>query len=1395
MSLWTQHETRLEELRQSIPGGPSGWAPQRLVYRDWWHWRDGELGFAHGRLALTGQNAGGKSSLLALAIPMLLDGDTSSIRLDPAQSRDRHLVWYLLGEDDADAVGDDTFRYEARTGYLALEFRHAGSGEYLTIGMGVSASRRSSRPLRAWWGFVLPKVRLGRDFDVRGPGERCLEHREFVLTVPEGTIVTTERGEYRREVNKVLFGMSDDDYQALISMLLQARRPKLGEQSGPERVCSLLRDALPGVPGEQLDRVAEVVDNIEQHQRNLDDVRRRADRLAEVDDNLHALAEVLVQDAARQYSETSGRLGNLSGRLKTARSLLADASAELEQLAARAAERNKRLAEIAAQLEVFHRDDKASLPARVAESRQRHDQASHRRQQLAARVDEQKARWQSHQTELARIETRFRDKAAAAAGGLRQLAVAAEQACWLECARECSRAAADVSGLLVTSTLREVDLTRPDGSLESCGEQLSQAYGVVVAAREKLDEATAELQRRRQELVVLEARRETLIDRESQAHDEAEERKSDLVRSLEEWRAGNSAFTIPDHVMGELMGRIWELDVADVAADPRSLTDSLRQHAANERERMARRQPELFREEARAQAETAQIEQHLCDLRRDGVEPTRSALRAAARKEAAGAGLKPLFAHVRFRAGVDEAVAARVEAAALEAGFLDLLLVAPGSEVPMAAGDAWFVPPGPTPHDTVSTLLDILEPEPEAPAWVASVLGAVRFGTASGERWITPDGHWRHGVARGRVTPWLTEAAGLVGQERRVATLEARLEALGQVKARAIAQQESAREEREALEGRLTAIGAQLEALAGAPWQPVIMALNQVGERRAQVADVNQEVAEAQSLVDLARATQARQEAAYRSTLADCPAATGLDRHGLDNRREALDRMVYMLRTRREDWRSLSDLVDNFAQQTGQLEQDRRALETTRADLAQADEQLAVALSSRSALEEQARDPEVSAIGAKIESLMAEKGSLSQEGESDSRLRDDLIGQQASSESTIDELEPQESEHRGRQARLHDRLRQRLLLHPRLAEMAGALERESPVAVVPRLPRPVEPETIEQEANARRARLQECLHRNQDTLGDYRPTPDEVWETVTFHYEGKLFTASDLHGKLLALADDYRGLIAQKEQELYQKIILHGILEELRRLIYQARLFTERTNGRLRGLSLSSREQLSLRLHIKNEDDVPGAGIARTLESLDQGSDYLPPERRDYLIQQVRAEIDRVRREAAARSEEISYLVSIQKALDYREWFEYQLLSLQPGRSAPTPVRNRGFGQRSTSAKAWALAVPVIAGVAARYSAGLSDAPRLIALDEAFAGFDTNNQVNYLKFLDGLSLSWIITSPDELAYSDNLSAAMAYRLSLEGNVHTAFPILWDGTRASEPISPAWADVASGVSLG
>lgn len=1376
LNLWTRHEIELERLRQAIPGGPAGWAPERLIFRDWWHWRDHELGFAHGRLALTGQNGSGKSTLLSLCLPTLLDGETSGGRLDPAMSRDRHLHWYLLGDEDADPEQPDAFAYSARTGYLALELRHGTTGAYLTIGMGVSAARNHPRLVREWWGFIVPERRLGRDWDVRGEeAGNCVGLRDLRAVLPAPCVVTEEKAEYRRQVNAHLFGMEDDDYQALVSMLLQARRPKLGEQAGPDHVCRLLRDSLPGVAAERLDRVAEVVENIERYQRNLRDATRRAEAVALVDARLREVAEILTQEAARQYQEVAGTLGSVAARLQKARAGLAAAVEESDQLRVRSENRATRLREIAASLGAYRERPDADLPRQLAAAQAAMRAAEGHATQLTRLLEQRLGDVGDQDAALLRTQERFGRRRDDVVRQWQQLAVAAGTEVWGAGERALQQAVRGLQGLGVVSEEAALSAVWPQPRLAAEGRALERAYRDAAEKRKARDVAEIEAQRLRERMAALRSAQAEAMDTEGRAEEHLAASRQELLDALEAWRLASTALALDPRALAPVALAVAAMEEVPGDGPSGLLVDVARAAEARRRALDAQRRQGL-EEAGRAAVLVESLETEIAAIEQDGVLPDRSALRREARATAEGQhGVRPLFHWMRFKDGVDEAIAAVVEAAGLEAGLFDLMVDA-------GARDAWVVPPSAA-WPGGPTLLEVLEPEPGAPPMVAAALGTVGWGEGPGDTWIAPDGRWRHGQAAGQVAPWLGLPTGVVGSDRRAAAGRARREALGRAHQGAVERRAAALERAASADRAAAALDTERQAAFGLPWQPLFSAVRDRAFASRVVEESRKRVEDARPAYDAAVAAHQDAHAAYENALEWLPEARPLDAEGLQARAGELDRVVHRLgQLQPED---LLEIVRAHREQAERRVRDAAEAERLRPDVAEAERVAAGARAQAVALEQRLADPDVARLRREIEILEAERLQREDDGRQDEQRSRVLFDQAASYRTLIAELEPQDTDLRSRASERLERLRERLGLHESLVEHVEALEREGQVAALPRLPRPVPEGTadaLEVATQAAKAKLHTFVHQHMDVLGEARPTPSAAWDTVSFHVEREEVSAAELGRRLAADVERDRQLIADEEQQLYERIIYHGILDELRQLISRARAFTKRTNDRLRGRRLSSGERLSLRLSACDAATVPGAVVGKALEELDQGGEWLSEERREVLLHQIRAEVERVRAEAQASGEVLGYYEAIRRGLDYRRWYEYHLMSEPSGAAQPVEVRSRGFGRWSTSAKAWALAVPVLAGVAARYeAAGKPDAPALVGLDEAFAGFDPNNQANYLRLLSDLGLHWVITCPEELPYGTGLSAAMAYRLSLDGNVHMAFPVLWDGQRVTEPL--------------
>jgi hypothetical protein len=109
-----------------------------------------------------------------------------------------------------------------------------------------------------------------------------------------GTVFDS-KADYRRMVNQKLFGMSEDQYAALIETLLQLRRPQLSKTLQPEALSRILTASLPPLEPQVIGRLAEGFQRLDRH-------RAERDGFAET---LKAVKSFL--DVYRRYVKTTAK--------------------------------------------------------------------------------------------------------------------------------------------------------------------------------------------------------------------------------------------------------------------------------------------------------------------------------------------------------------------------------------------------------------------------------------------------------------------------------------------------------------------------------------------------------------------------------------------------------------------------------------------------------------------------------------------------------------------------------------------------------------------------------------------------------------------------------------------------------------------------------------------------------------------------------------------------------------------------------------------------------------------------------------------------------------------------------------------------------------------------------
>ena len=153
---------------------------------------------------------------------------------------------------------------------------------------------------------------------------------------------------------------------------------------------------------------------------------------------------------------------------------------------------------------------------------------------------------------------------------------------------------------------------------------------------------------------------------------------------------------------------------------------------------------------------------------------------------------------------------------------------------------------------------------------------------------------------------------------------------------------------------------------------------------------------------------------------------------------------------------------------------------------------------------------------------------------------------------------------------------------------------------------------------------------------------------------------------------------------------------------------------------------------------------------------------------QQRIEAERARADRALGKDGGGGLLDqLARALDYRHWHRFRVERWQDGQW------RKLSGPASSGERALGLTVPLFAAVASFYSqSGSTSAPRLMLLDEAFAGIDDAARAHCMGLIHEFDLDFVITSEREWAcYAELPGVAICQQQRREG-VDAVFVSRW-----------------------
>lgn len=1309
------------------------WTALRAGIVDVWEFDNQEFRFHKGRLILRGRNESGKSKTLELLLPFLLDASTRPERLSAERNTSRRMIWNLLNERNPER--------KIRTGYVWMEFGRCddGGSKFITVGAGLHARRDGGSSVQSWY-FISPQ-RVGQGLALTNDKDEVVSRRQLPEILGETGHVFDSGAEYRAHLNRQLFDMEDEQYEALIHTLLELRQPKLSKNLDIDRVGALLSESLPPLDAGIIGQLATDFEELEEHRR---EVAARRQAGLDVRDAL----KVVRRYAALQTRALGDSLTSADSQYHKANSRLRQHQEAVEACTGELADtRDRQMAN-----ETSIRANRSALEVLLA------SEAYQTVQQIGGRKDNRKRMADDLATQERASEAA--DTAAAEAEGRRKEQETAAAKATEDEATSWDRA-------LAVARTAEIDVDSwgdwrggaQTWSKNDAKTEIRKVLAEPTAVHAELDASSGEVRQANQDL-------QTAARREQEAHDElrsARDRRDERLRDHEE---AEIAFRAA--VQDWFAGTPWtsSADVAGADLDPDSLGELARRLASSERARLGEDLSQIAVDRAPKVARRGEVEAEIEVLESTTHSPP---VPPTWRQRVATDAGSPFYLLCDFRPDVVSAQRAAMEGSMLAAGLLDSWVTQDGSILDSGA-DIWSAPLRPCDGPSLASVLVPSQDAPLPRDLVQRILESVPFTEdASAGEGFDPDGGWRFGALYGRSPAaearYIGETARQAERERRLQELRDELVALSRTLA--------ALEEREAeLRNQIQAVDQHASRFPSS--KPLTAA-------ESALAAANDEVDRRQGALDQASGRLAvAKEKVQRAEDKLREAARRLHREHWISRLSELGELLASTKHHLEEWsrdaRDAGQARRHLAEATtlaeeakeravvagGQVQEHRRRLEAEDAAIA--------------ALTE--------ALGKSPEEVLAQVDRLKSRDRALEKQRKELSSEEVERASKLSKAESEakaaegevQSREGARDQALEDLKRALGSGLPRLAlgepddrvvsTLTDAMDLAREVAkrhasLIP------EPATLERQENRLVQAFDELKRKLPREFALEQERRGGV--VVILARSGDETLALDvLEQRLRAQVAEQEQLLEDEEGQVLANFLTGSTRRHLRERLVRAQELVDRANQVLDGCPTPQGTRLRLRWRLAS--DAP-ADAERAVTILRLDSDVQTTADRQALQQFLQDRLNQ------ARTEEGSLKDRMLELLDYRRWHHFDLETTKPEQQGWRRLTKKAHGAGSGGQKAVLLHLPLFAAASAFYDSASEIAPRLVLMDEAFAGVDTPMRAELLGLLCRLQLDFVLTSHSEWGCYSTVDGTAIYHLSRD----KAFPgvlaerYVWDGT--------------------
>jgi uncharacterized protein (TIGR02680 family) len=1304
------------------------WQPLRSGLLNIFKYDEEEFVFEEGRLLLRGNNGAGKSRVLALQLPFLLDGEMASHRVEPDGDPAKRIEWNLLMN-----------RHENRLGYTWIEFGRRdkdGVEHYITLGCGIHARKGTGIPPNARWFFVTTQ-RVGETLRLMSESRVPLNRERLEAVIGQSAVYRTA-GAYRIAVDEALFSLGAR-YGPLIDLLIQLRKPQIMRDFRADDLSQLLSEALPPLSLRLIENVSISFRSLESDRQQLADlmeVRKSVDTFLT---SYSHYVRVAVRRRAADVRRAHSQFEAVQREIKR----LSEESdkTEIKLIAAETEERR-----VEETLAAAHQTERTLLASPEMKNAEDLRHAKETRDERVKRVDEAEGtRLHDHAVRNQRSKERQEAEAF----------VAEED-------EVVSRRHITLREVWQEARLPNIGFPSRDaadtGARKVFDQTMADRVKAISVLRDKNLELEKCLARRKEEETRFDQRRDDVRrceEAELALRGHRGRAQEELVADIYRWEA---ALEILPLVKGEDWNGLLEawLEAPDIAS-PLTERIELAYRSASDRLSDERsRSDRALNDQAQARNDlVSELETLRAGWQPEPPTPyTRDPETRLARPGA------PLWKLCDFRDEVSASDRAGYEAGLEAAGLLDAWVTPDGTLIDPGTNDVFLAGADGATDGGFNRVLLV---EGNLAAAVTRVLARIGTREHDDETWVTADGRWRHGLLHGA---WRKSNAEYLGhnareeaRRRRIVELEALLATIEESISRL-------RQEREAIEGRAARVATERTSA------PDVVRLRRVAHELESAESASAEARQRLDEIDqlLAKAVEAERNARQ---VRDRDA----EDLGLIHWKEsvALGRLELLLADVRAKAAALWPAWDAFraaqaslGKATGREAESQASLDVATSRLEEA-RKLAAEANAHFETLHSSIGVTVHEVLARLSGVRDELGQLTEAEKNARKAVGDLKIQGAVIARDKDRAE---ADLITRETARDEAVRRlRLFAEKRLLEEAGddlqpekvELAANPAVELARRIEQALISVPAEEEAWKRaQSGIQQQFSELNDQLGmrGYHPQAEIIEEgvfAITCEFHGQSRTMTALRKSLLDELQSRDQMLNAREREVIENHLIGEVATELQGLIRAGEDWVRVVNEELDQRPASS--GIKLRFAWEVDPEASDGLEAARRQLLKMTAAWSPAERENIgRFLQGRINAERAADDAAPWQEHL------QRALDYRAWHRFSILRFQDGQWKKLTKQTYGTG--SGGEKALTLTLPQFAAAAAHYRSAAPHAPRLILLDEAFIGIDKPTRARLMGLLVSFDLDFVMTS------------------ELEWGCYATLPALGISQLATRPESPA-----------